>query len=287
MQAAFAELPLALFTTLASIGAGAFIALAIAFTTAKFTDDQLKKIDKMTAIPVVIAIVGFICAAFHVANPLHALGVFAGIGASPLSNELVVGIVFMVVAIIYLIVALAGKLGGARKAFAIVVAILAIIFAVFMGLAYMIATVTSWNNFLVPVQMLGYALLGGAAVTALVLALSQATGEEQAAGYKSPLLGVTIVGAVLAIAGLLIHVFMIAGGGNAVTTGTGLLAGAAPLLVIGIVFIVIAAIELVRGLKKGMTTGIAARATIEAVIGVLAARLAFYALFLSIGVTML
>ena len=287
MQAAFAELPLALFTTLASIGAGAFIALAIAFTTAKFTDDQLKKIDKMTAIPVVIAIVGFICAAFHVANPLHALGVFAGIGASPLSNELVVGIVFMVVAIIYLIVALAGKLGGARKAFAIVVAILAIIFAVFMGLAYMIATVTSWNNFLVPVQMLGYALLGGAAVTALVLALSQATGEEQAAGYKSPLLSVTIVGAVLAIAGLLIHVFMIAGGGNAVTTGTGLLAGAAPLLVIGIVFIVIAAIELVRGLKKGMTTGIAARATIEAVIGVLAARLAFYALFLSIGVTML
>ncbi len=287
MQAAFAELPLALFTTLASIGAGAFIALAIAFTTAKFTDDQLKKIDKMTAIPVVIAIVGFICAAFHVANPLHALGVFAGIGASPLSNELVVGIVFMVVAIIYLIVALAGKLGGARKAFAIVVAILAIIFAVFMGLAYMIATVTSWNNFLVPVQMLGYALLGGAAVTALVLALSQATDEEQAAGYKSPLLGVTVVGAVLAIAGLLIHVFMIAGGGNAVTTGTGLLAGAAPLLVIGIVFIVIAAIELVRGLKKGMTTGIAARATIEAVIGVLAARLAFYALFLSIGVTML
>lgn len=287
MQAAFAELPLALFTTLASIGAGAFIALAIAFATAKFTDDQLKKIDKMTAIPVVIAIVGFICAAFHVANPLHALGVFAGIGASPLSNELVVGIVFMVVAIIYLIVALAGKLGGARKAFAIVVAILAVIFAVFMGLAYMIATVTSWNNLLVPVQMLGYALLGGAAVTALVLALSQATGEEQAAGYKSPLLGVTIVGAVLAIAGLLIHVFMIAGGGNAVTTGTGLLAGAAPLLVIGIVFIVIAAIELVRGLKKGMTTGIAARATIEAVIGVLAARLAFYALFLSIGVTML
>lgn len=287
MQAAFAELPLALFTTLASIGAGAFIALAIAFATAKFTDDQLKKIDKMTAIPVVIAIVGFICAAFHVANPLHALGVFAGIGASPLSNELVVGIVFMVVAIIYLIVALAGKLGGARKAFAIVVAILAVIFAVFMGLAYMIATVTSWNNFLVPVQMLGYALLGGAAVTALVLALSQATGEEQAAGYKSPLLGVTIVGAVLAIAGLLIHVFMVAGGGNAVTTGTGLLAGAAPLLVIGIVFIVIAAIELVRGLKKGMTTGIAARATIEAVIGVLAARLAFYALFLSIGVTML
>ena len=287
MQAAFAELPLALFTTLASIGAGAFIALALAFATARFTDEQLKKIDKMTAIPVVIAIVGFICAAFHVANPLHAFHVFAGIGASPLTNELVVGIVFMVVAIIYLIVAMTGKLGGARKAFSIVVAILAVVFALFMGLAYMISTVPSWNNFLVPVQMVGYALLGGTAVAALVLASAKACDEEQASGFKTPLFGVAVVGAILAIAGLLIHAFMIASSGNAVTTGVGLLSGAAPLLVIGIVLLVIAAIELVRGLKKGMTTGIAARATVEAVIGVLAARLAFYALFLSIGVTML
>ena len=32
MEAAFAELPLALFTTLAPMGAGAFIALALAFS---------------------------------------------------------------------------------------------------------------------------------------------------------------------------------------------------------------------------------------------------------------
>lgn len=287
MQAAFAELPLALFTTLASIGAGAFIALALAFATAKFTDEQLKKIDKMTAIPVVIAIVGFICAAFHVANPLHAIHVFAGIGASPLTNELVVGIVFMVVAIIYLIVAMAGKLGGARKAFSIVVAILAVIFAIFMGMAYMISTVPSWNSFLIPVQMLGYALLGGAAVGALVLACAKACGEEQTSGFKTPLLGVTIVGVILALVGLIGQAILVSSAGNAVMSGTSLLSGAAPFLVIGIVFIVIAAIELVRGCKKGLTTGIAARATVEAIIGVLAARLAFYALFLSIGLAML
>ena len=45
-----AELPLALFTTLAPIGAGAFIALAVAFFTTKFSDEQLKKIDRMTTI---------------------------------------------------------------------------------------------------------------------------------------------------------------------------------------------------------------------------------------------
>ena len=105
-----AELPLALFTTLAPIGAGAFVALAVAFFTTKFSDEQLRKIDRMTAIPVVALVAGFICAFFHLASPMHAFGVFAGVGASPLSNELLAGVVFAVLAIVYWIVALAGKL---------------------------------------------------------------------------------------------------------------------------------------------------------------------------------
>ena len=121
-----AELPLALFTTLAPVGAGAFIALAVAFFTTKFSDEQLKKIDRMTTIPVVVLVAGFICAFFHLASPMHAFGVFAGLGASPLSNELLAGVVFAVLAIVYWIVALAGKLGeGARKGFAAVVAVMA------------------------------------------------------------------------------------------------------------------------------------------------------------------
>lgn len=133
-----AELPLALFTTLAPIGAGAFIALAVAFFTTKFTDEQLKKIDRMTTIPVVVLVAGFICAFFHLASPMHAFGVFAGLGASPLSNELLAGVVFAVLAIVYWIVALAGKLGeGARKGFAAVVAVMAVVFACFTGAAYM------------------------------------------------------------------------------------------------------------------------------------------------------
>ena len=87
-----AELPLALFTTLAPVAAGAFIALAVAFFTTKFSDEQLRKIDRMTTIPVVVLIVGFICAFFHLANPMHAFGVFAGVGSSPLSNELVAAV---------------------------------------------------------------------------------------------------------------------------------------------------------------------------------------------------
>ena len=155
-----AELPLALFTTLAPIGAGAFIALAVAFFTTKFSDEQLKKIDRMTTIPVVVLVAGFICAFFHLASPMHAFGVFAGLGASPLSNELLAGVVFAVLAIVYWIVALAGKLGeGARKGFAAVVAVMAVVFACFTGAAYMMETIASWNTPMVPVAVLGFSLM--------------------------------------------------------------------------------------------------------------------------------
>ena len=115
MEAAFAELPLALFTTLAPMGAGAFIVLALAFFTTTFTDDQVKKIDRMTLIPLVVVLVGFAASFFHLASPLHAAGVFAGIGSSPLSNEILVGSLFVVLALVYVILALAGKLSGAAR----------------------------------------------------------------------------------------------------------------------------------------------------------------------------
>ena len=177
-----AELPLALFTTLAPVAAGAFIALAVAFFTTKFSDEQLRKIDRMTTIPVVVLIVGFICAFFHLANPMHAFGVFAGVGSSPLSNELVAGCVFAVLAIVYWIVALAGKLGeGARKGFSAAVAVMAVVFACFTGAAYMMGTIASWNTPMVPVAIVGFCLLGGVSLGVLVLALAGAL-EDAVAG---------------------------------------------------------------------------------------------------------
>ena len=82
MATAFHELPLALFTTLASIGAGAFISLAAAFFTAKFSDGQLARIDKLTLVPAIVVVVGFIAAFFHLANPMAAFGVFGRVAAA-------------------------------------------------------------------------------------------------------------------------------------------------------------------------------------------------------------
>ncbi len=279
-----AELPLALFTTLAPIGAGAFIALAVAFFTTKFSDEQLKKIDRMTTIPVVVLVAGFICAFFHLASPMHAFGVFAGLGASPLSNELLAGVVFAVLAIVYWIVALAGKLGeGARKGFAAVVAVMAIVFACFTGAAYMMETIASWNTPMVPVAVLGFSLLGGVSLGVLVLALSGALEDAAKGGFRMAALAVLIVGLVLGVAGLMVQVMSVSGMGNALVDGADLVAAAFAPMWIGVVCMVVAAAAAFMALRNSKSTALAVAAPVLAIVGVFAARLAFYAVQLSVG----
>lgn len=279
-----AELPLALFTTLAPIGAGAFVALAVAFFTTKFSDEQLKKIDRMTTIPVVVLVAGFICAFFHLASPMHAFGVFAGLGASPLSNELLAGVVFAVLAIVYWIVALAGKLGeGARKGFAAVVAVMAVVFACFTGAAYMMETIASWNTPMVPVAVLGFSLLGGVSLGVLVLALSGALEDAAKGGFKMAAPVVLVVGLVLGVAGLLVQVMSVSGMGNALVDGADLVAAASAPMWIGVVCMVVAAAAAFMALRNSKSTALAAAAPVLAIVGVFAARLAFYAVQLSVG----
>lgn len=279
-----AELPLALFTTLAPVGAGAFIALAVAFFTTKFSDEQLKKIDRMTTIPVVVLVAGFICAFFHLASPMHAFGVFAGLGASPLSNELLAGVVLAVLAIVYWIVALAGKLSeGARKGFAAVVAVMAVVFACFTGAAYMMETIASWNTPMVPVAVLGFSLLGGVSLGVLVLALSGALADAAKGGFKMAALAVLVIGLVLGVAGLLVQVMSVSGMGNALVDGADLVAAASAPMWIGVVCMVVAAAAAFMALRNTKSTALAAAAPVLAIVGVFAARLAFYAVQLSVG----
>ena len=225
MEAAFAELPLALFTTLAPMGAGAFIALALAFLTTKFTDEQVKKIDRMTIIPLVVVLVGFAASFFHLAAPMHAVGVFAGIGSSPLSNEILVGSIFVVLALVYVIVALTGKLnGGARKGFVVVVALAAVVFACFTGMAYMMETIASWNSPLTVVQMLGFALVGGMPLGTLVLGLAGSLTDALKGSFKMSALVVVVVGALLAAVGFCVQVLGVGAMENALVSGADLVA---------------------------------------------------------------
>ena len=283
MEAAFAELPLALFTTLAPAGAGAFVALACAFFAASFTDEQLKKIDRMTLIPFVVVLVGFACSFAHLASPMNAVNTLNGFGSSPLTNEIVMGSVFVVVALAYLIVALTGKLkGAARKGFAAVVAVFAVVFACFTGFAYMMDTIASWNSPLLPLSIIGFCLGGGSAFAALVLALS---GSMDGLGRQGKNL-VLIVGGLGILLGAVaagVQVGSVANLSNAVVSGADLVAEAIPVLVIGIVCLLATAAPLfIAVLGKG-SAPLAGLAVVLALVGIFCLRLAFYATQLSVG----
>ena len=284
MEAAFAELPLALFTTLAPAGAGAFIALACAFFAGSFTDEQLKKIDRMTLIPFVVVLVGFACSFAHLASPMNAINVFAGVGSSPLSNEIVAGSIFVVVALVYVVVALTGKLqGGARKGFAAAVAVLSVVFACFTGMAYMMDTISSWASPLLPLEILGFALVGGAAFGALVLALAGALGDSLGRQGKNLILIVGGLGAALGVLAAASQIGGVSAMSNAVISGADLVAEALPVLIIGIICVLGAAgAVFVVCLGKG-SVPIAGLAVVLALVGIFCLRLAFYATQLSVG----
>ena len=285
MATAFHELPLALFTTLASIGAGAFISLAAAFFTAKFSDGQLARIDKLTLVPAIVVVVGFIAAFFHLANPMAAFGVFGGLGRSPMSNELAVAMLFAVAMATYVIMGLAGKLGGARKGLVCATAVLAVLFAVFMGLAYGMATIPTWSTPWPVAQMIGYALLGGAAMGACVLAFSDTLGTAIDSSFRGALIAAAVIGAVLAVAGLALMYLGAGSVSNAFVAGTDLAADASGAFYVAVACLILAcAAVIAAALGKGGNAA-SAIAVILAFVGILAGRFVFYALQISVGIS--
>ena len=284
METAFAELPLALFTTLAPIGANAFIVLFIAAFAGKLNEDQLKKLDKFSAVPAVVVLVGFIASIFHMANPAGAIGVLSHIGTSPLSNEICAGIVFVIAMAVYVIMALAGKLGeGARKGLLAAVSVLAIVFTIFCGMAYMMATIISWNTPFTIIQVLGFGLVGGSALGSLVLALA-AVLEDTLKAARIAVIAVAVIGAVLTAFGLIGMIVTVGDMTNGTTTGAALTSGVTMYAACSVICVLASAI--VVALQKG-TAALPAIATVLAVIGVFVGRLVFYALQMSVGISMM
>lgn len=282
MENAMAELPLAIFTTLVPFGAGAFIMLAISFFTTKFGADELKKLDKLSIAPLAVVAVGFIASFFHLASPFNAFGVFSGIGSSPLSNEIAVGIVFFVVALVFAIMAFAGKLTDAsRRPFAAVVAVLAIVFAVFTGMAYMMPTIASWNTPLVPVEMLGFALLGGAAFGAVLLTVCRAQGAETRS-FATVAFVIALVGYAVALVALVGHYGVLEALSSAFVAGATLAEGVTGYLV-GFGVCGIASVAALAVCAKKASVGMAAAAAVLAIVAIFLVRFAFYAIQLSIA----
>lgn len=283
MEAAFAEMPLALFTAFESLGAGAFITLAIAVCLGKLPENKLQRIDRLALLPLCLVLAGFVAAFFHLASPQNAIAVMAGLGTSPLTNEVAAGVALAAVAIAYVALGFAGKLSaGARKGLVIALAVLAVAFGLLMGFAYTMHTIASWNTPLVPLQMLGFTLAGGAATAVLVIALAGADIPAMGA-FRGIGLAVLAGGACLGIACLAAQANMVASLENALCAGAALADGAWSYVAGGGAALVAAAACGCGALMGKAPVALSGAALVLAFAGILCCRLAFYGLQLSVG----
>lgn len=284
MEMALMEWPLALFTVIAPIGAGAFIALAVAFFKGSFTDSQLKAIDKYTIVPIVVALVGMACSFMHLTNAGNAMNVMNTLGTSPMGNEMLALGVVGCLAVLYWIVGLAGGLKNlaVRKCLAAIVAVAALVFAVFVGLAYALPTQQVWNTLWTPVQIIGIELFGGMVLGAIVIVMAGADkGLED--GADNWLAGIAIFGFVVACLATCVIWYL---GSTAASPLVDAAANAGSLIVFLVLFIVLGIIGAGCAFvtaKLGSMSLIGWASLVVIILACFFARLVFYGMQVGVG----
>lgn len=200
MDLVYMQLPLVFFTAAAPMASGAFIGLAVAFLTTRFSVDTLRHVDRWTLLPLAILAVGVVAAVVFLNTPQSGLLVIQGIDPGAFGFAAFMAVAFAVVALVYWVVAMIGRLSyGARKAFATVVAVAAVVYAVSIGAAYMMSAVPLWESVIVPIGFAGFSLASGVPLGMLVLALAKALPEARTTRFGSAALAVALVGTVAAI----------------------------------------------------------------------------------------
>ena len=284
MESALHEIPLAVFTTLAPMGSGAFIALFIAFMSNQFDEAKLKLLDKLTVIPLLVAFAGLLASFAHLTQPLNAINVANTIGATPMANEITAFGVFMAAAAVYWIWALTGKMSySMRKGFTGVLTDLAVLFALAVGAAYLLPTIPAWNSALTPVSILGFCLFGGSLLGLLVLQLAGCADNALSGVGENRLFAMLVVGFLAALVGV-VGLWVI--GSTATSPVVDVAANASSLLVPFVVFIILSVIVFALGffsVKLMPTAPVLIAALVLLAVAVFLARLTFYGMQIGIA----
>lgn len=187
-----AQVTLALFTTLAPAGMVAFFVMACVLLFGKLSEKQWERMSHFLVVPLAVAVVGFIGSATHLGKPSNALYVLAGIGRSPLSNEVIASVTFFALS------GMSWYVGFSRQRWAQRLVRPGMLLACAAGAwqvweianAYTIRTISTWSTPSVQANLVLAALMGGALLAICSLSLS---------GYRTPR---RLFGALLAIAGV-------------------------------------------------------------------------------------
>ena len=164
MNLAFLQLPMVLFTTLAPMASGAFIGLAIAFLTTRFSSERLGRIDRWTLLPLGIFAAGFVAALWPSLVSQGMSGALRDFGVGGLAMEPAVslaGLAFASLAVVYWIIALTGNLDyRARSVFATAVGAGALVLSFAIGMPFAGSAALSWGSLLAAIGLMGLTVIG-------------------------------------------------------------------------------------------------------------------------------
>lgn len=181
---------LVLFTAIASCGAWVSVGVAV---------DEVRGLTKSTnflasVIAVVLAVVGGLASVTHLSHPDRIMAVLGHPTPGIFLEALLIGL-FIVAVAVYLVLLKRGASAGARKAVAIVAAIIGIVFSFASGYSYMMEARATWNTIALPLGYLGFGAASGLALYLLLAALKKEDDEAvRLAGVE------TVVGGALALA---------------------------------------------------------------------------------------
>ncbi len=182
------EWALIAFTILTQMSVGAFVVLGVLWQYAfrKTGEQEADRLSDRILVAVVAVLgLGIVASLFHLGNPLNAPKAFTNIASSWLSREILLGVVFSAVAILF--VGLQWfKVGTSkmRNTVAVVAAVIGIVFVYIQSRVYMISTQPSWNTLATPISFFTTAMLLGvlAIGTAVIANYAFITRKEPGCG---------------------------------------------------------------------------------------------------------
>lgn len=240
MELAFAQMPMVLFTTLAPMASGAFIGLAIAFLTVRFSEEKLARIDRWTALPLAILAVGLVASFVFYASPQYAVIAFQGIGIASVAWQFIASMLFASLAVVYWIIALTGNLPyRARVVFSCVVGVASLLYSLVIGAMYMGSAVATWSSPLVPLGLMGFAAAGGVPLGVLVVVAAKALPEARETRFGGVSLIAAFIGVVVAIFAVAAQLLYAQSAFSAYFSGAELLSGSWVYLLVSIIGFVV------------------------------------------------
>lgn len=275
MTSGFDGLSLAVFTSLAPAGVVAFLSLAIARLGAH-DHAAAVRIDRMISLPFAVVLVGFIASATHLGTPANALHVFSGVGRSPLSNEVLAAVVFLLLVGSYWMMAFKERFPDAVAKPWLVLACLA-------GIAYDVTTVPTWSTPYTPANLALSALLAGPVLGALFLQIARV----RARWLECALVVVAAAALVAGTIVLALHQASLASVANYEFTATAL-APRYPMAIVahfalGLAGIAAAGLSLRRVQPARSTLALRIAASALVLAAVFVTRLVFYNLHMTVG----